>query len=125
MMDAGFVFLLMMAIHVIEDFHLQGRMADMKQQAWWEEFPDRYRMDYTMVLFLHGLEWSVLVSLPLLLITGLDVPMWLVPAIVINGFIHSVVDDLKANRFKINLIQDQLIHMVQMASILALTLVIA
>lgn len=117
------IFLLMIAMHVIEDFHLQGKMADMKQQAWWEEFPDRYHKDYIPVLILHGMEWSILVSLPLLLITGLDVPIWIVLAIVVNGFVHSVVDNLKANRFKINLIQDQLIHMVQMVTILALTVV--
>jgi len=35
---------------------------------------------------------------------------WLIP---INCCIHFVVDDLKANRFKINLIIDQTIHFIQ------------
>ena len=35
---------------------------------------------------------------------------WLIP---INTAIHFVVDDLKANRFKINLITDQSIHFIQ------------
>ena len=32
---------------------------------------------------------------------------------IVNIMIHSVVDDLKANRKKINLIEDQFIHLVQ------------
>lgn len=120
-MNALLIFLLMLAMHTIEDFHLQGRMADMKQKSWWEEYPARYHRDYIPVLFLHGMEWSVLVSLPLLLLTGLDVPMWFVLAVVINGIVHAIVDDLKANRFRINLIQDQAAHIIQMAAILIVT----
>lgn len=107
------VFLLMIAMHVIEDFHLQGRMADMKQKSWWEEYPLQYRGDYVPVLMLHGMEWSILVSLPLLLITGLNVPGIVLLGIVINGFVHAIVDDLKANRFLINLETDQSIHILQ------------
>ncbi len=122
-MNALLIFLLMLTMHTVEDYHLQGRMADMKQKSWWDEYPARYHRDYIPVLFLHGMEWSVLVSLPLLLLTGLDVPIWFVLAVVINGIIHATVDDLKANRFRINLIQDQTAHIVQMAAILILTLV--
>ena len=107
------VFLLMIAMHVIEDFHLQGRMTDMKQKSWWEEYPPKYSGDYGPVLMLHGMEWSILVSLPLLLITGLNVPGIVLLGIVINGFVHAIVDDLKANRFLINLGTDQSIHILQ------------
>ena len=42
------------------------------------------------------------------------VPCWfLAGSFVINGLIHMFVDNLKANKFKINLIQDQSIHLVQ------------
>jgi hypothetical protein len=34
---------------------------------------------------------------------------------VANIIIHAIVDDAKANRFKINLWEDQLIHMFQIA----------
>jgi hypothetical protein len=34
-------------------------------------------------------------------------------AIVGNTIIHAIVDDLKANRNKLNLIQDQLLHLAQ------------
>lgn len=115
------VFLLMIAMHVIEDFHLQGRMADMKQKSWWEEYPSQYRRGYVPVLILHGMEWSILVSLPLLLITGLNVPGIVLLGIVINGFVHAIVDDLKANRFLINLETDQSIHILQILLIYLLT----
>ena len=39
--------------------------------------------------------------------------IWSPIVFVTNLVIHMVVDDLKANRKKINLIQDQSIHMVQ------------
>ena len=34
-------------------------------------------------------------------------------AIAVNTLVHAVVDDLKANRMKINLIADQLLHLSQ------------
>lgn len=115
------VLLLMLAMHVIEDFHLQGRMADMKQRSWWSQYPEMYDRDYIAVLILHGMEWSVLVSLPLLLVTGLDMPPAVVLAIVANGLIHAYVDDLKANRLRIDLITDQTVHIIQMLAVLLLT----
>ena len=38
---------------------------------------------------------------------------FLIISIVINTIIHALVDNEKANKFRINLIQDQLIHIVQ------------
>ena len=32
---------------------------------------------------------------------------------VVNWLIHVITDDMKANKFKINLIQDQLVHICQ------------
>ena len=31
------VFLLMILLHVIDDFHLQGILASMKQKEWWKK----------------------------------------------------------------------------------------
>jgi len=38
---------------------------------------------------------------------------WMVYFIPANTLIHAIVDDLKANKHKINLIQDQTIHFMQ------------
>ena len=42
------VFLLMILLHVIDDFHLQGILANMKQKEWWKSLPmtfDEYIAD--------------------------------------------------------------------------------
>lgn len=82
---------LMLLMHVLEDFHIQGRMADMKQQRWWSDriykdvvehnptvVPEgqermyydamrRYGNDYLIVLVLHAFEWAVFIHLPIIL----------------------------------------------------------
>ena len=37
----------------------------------------------------------------------------LIGCIIINMIVHAYVDDLKANKYKINLIEDQLTHLLQ------------
>ena len=120
------IILLMLAMHVIEDFHLQGRMADMKQRSWWKaNAPSRYKDDYIPVILLHGMEWSILVSLPLLAATGLDVGWWFFIMVVANGLVHAGVDHLKCNSFKIGLIADQSIHMAQIVEMTVIATVMA
>ncbi len=123
------IFLLMLGLHILEDFHIQGKMAEMKQKAFWapycEERPGMYEKDYLVVLLLHGMGWSIMVSLPLMIIYYQDFSPVLFCAIVINGLLHAYIDDLKANRLKINLLQDQAVHMVQILGIMALAWVIA
>ncbi len=123
-MSWSLIFLLMLAMHVIEDFHLQGRMADMKQKTWWREnAPSRYKDDYIPVIILHGMEWSILASLPLLTVTGLDAGWWFFLMVVVNGLVHAGVDHLKCNSFRIGLIADQSIHVVQIVGMIAVTMV--
>lgn len=78
-----------------------------------------YGKDYLMALAMHGLSWSFMVHVPIMYFIGLN--GWLLPiSIIVNAFIHAVIDDQKANRFKINLIQDQLLHIVQIIIIVIL-----
>ena len=44
---------------------------------------------------------------------GFDVNLAFVVSFVINAAIHGYVDHLKANRHKINLVTDQLVHLAQ------------
>ena len=41
------------------------------------------------------------------------IPQWLVIIFAINLCIHAITDDTKANKKKINLVQDQIIHFLQ------------
>ena len=86
------VLLLMLLMHVIEDFHLQGIMAKMKCRQWWSDeiFDDinkhypylspevrngmhyqtmrKYRNDYVIVLVLHAFEWAMFIHLPIIVL---------------------------------------------------------
>ena len=139
------LFLLMLLAHIIEDFHLQGRMADMKQRRWWEDaiwssvqhltfMEDRnaefrrqigqYRYDYLSVLILHGFEWAICVSIPVFFYTGFEPSAAYMIAMIIMAFAHSLVDHLKCNMFEINLVYDQAIHIAQVVALWAMALVI-
>ena len=117
-----FMLFSMLFCHVIDDYYSQGVLANLKQKIFWEKnAPDElYRYDYIMALFMHSFSWSFMILLPVVVYHW-----WIVPDfevfiqtkyvlfLFVNLTIHGIVDDLKANRHKINLIQDQTIHMIQ------------
>jgi len=113
------ILLLMVFCHLIDDFVLQDKFTYLKQKSWWEKTCmdeglsiEKYGKDYIMALFEHSLEWSIAIILPIIFI--LDVPGWvLLCSVVINTIIHYIVDNAKANQLRLNLIQDQLIHFIQ------------
>ena len=82
------ILFIMIFCHIIDDYKLQGILANMKQRKWWKENADKYlyRNDYKVLLIVNY---------------------------IINTAIHAFVDDLKANKFKINLVEDQLAHLLQ------------
>lgn len=110
--------ILAVALHIFADFHLQGILANLKQKKWWMEnvfakgFDRKYEYDYLAALATHGFEWSVAMHLPLIFFWNVD-PILLVSSILVNTVVHCIVDDLKCNKFKINLIEDQLFHLIQ------------
>ena len=68
-----------------------------------------------MALFCHALSWAIMICLPIIiysLVAVIDL-QWFYLAIPVNLVIHAVVDDLKANKLKINLIADQSAHFLQ------------
>ena len=105
------VFLLMILLQVIDDFHLQGILANMKQKEWWkkqEGYKDLYKDDYMTALMIHSLSWSIFISIPLWFF---PIQPYLISIVVIvNAAIHYYVDDLKCNKLKISLSTDQCIH---------------
>ena len=107
----------MILAHIIDDYYLQGWLASAKTKNWWKKnAPNKlYSKDYIMALFCHSLSWSIMVFLPILiysLYNQIDLN-WFYLVLPINLIIHAVIDDLKANKFKINLIIDQSIHFIQ------------
>lgn len=114
-MSISVVLILMLFAHIVDDFYLQGILAKMKQKSWWKEnAPDeKYKDDYIMALVIHSLSWAIMITLPILFASAWN-PHWAVYTMTgVNFIIHGIVDDLKANQKKINLIVDQNIHFVQ------------
>ena len=106
---------LMLLGHLVSDYTLQGWLADGKQKSWWRKMfgghedavPDKYRRDYIAALVCHALYWSIFICAPFY------ASSWFLAAVVLNTVAHAIIDDLKTNRFKLNLIQDQLLHLGQ------------
>lgn len=110
-----FILFCMLFFHIVDDYYLQGWLASAKQKSWWEKnAPDKlYKHDYLMALFMHSFSWTFMVMLPLTVFTIIVGGTWYPILYIVNLVIHFIVDDLKANKKKINLVQDQFIHMIQ------------
>lgn len=115
-----FILISMLFCHIIDDYCLQGILASMKQKSWWENnYPnEKYKNDYLMALCMHSASWSFMVLIPIsiyALINSLSNSFWIswFTVWIINLSIHMIVDDFKANKLKINLITDQILHMIQ------------
>ena len=121
-MSKFFVVLFMLFCHIVDDYCLQGILASMKQREWWQEHAPQslYRYDYIMALAMHSLSWSFMTLLPIAVVRGFDVGENFALIFVVNAILHGVVDDLKANKKRINLIVDQLVHLLQIAVVSAL-----
>lgn len=108
-----FILFAMIFAHIVDDYYLQGILAKMKQKKWWQEnAPSRlYRNDYIVALIMHSFSWSFMITLPTLFISTNYVIMVLF--IIFNTVLHAYVDDAKANKYAINLIVDQICHLIQ------------
>lgn len=110
-----FILCCMIFMHIVDDYYLQGILASLKQKKWWEKNApnEMYRHDYLVGLLMHSFSWSFMISLPLVIENKEFVGITYVIILTINSIIHALTDDAKANKIKINLIQDQTIHMIQ------------
>ena len=107
------IFLAMIFLHIVDDYYLQGILAQMKQKKFWkEQAPDElYKYDYIWALIMHAFSWTFMIMLPLIFVSPISPAFYVI--FVVNLAVHAYVDNLKANKHKINLWQDQLIHLVQ------------
>lgn len=113
------LFLSMLFCHIVDDYYLQGWLASAKQKDWWRKnAPESiYKNDYMMTLAEHAFSWAFMIHLPIIvysMIFNISImPQWFVIIFTINWGIHAITDDEKANQKNINLIQDQIIHFLQ------------
>lgn len=120
----------MVFLHFFADYFLQGILANMKQFKWWyrtytktyktkdelQKMP--WKNDYKAALFAHSFEWTFVVLLPMLYLAYYNSYIFGYSTMYLflfcgNLAAHYYVDDLKANKHKINLIQDQRLHFIQ------------
>lgn len=126
----AFIFITMVLLHILEDFHLQGILANMKQKSWWQSEciklgitydSSKYRHDHTISLIIHALENSIFITLPLIA-DGLATTFTTIPnnsffigwafIIFANTVVHAIIDDFKCNSKGINLVVDQILHFI-------------
>lgn len=113
--------LTMIFLHIVDDYYLQGWLASAKQKSYWEQnAPDElYKHDYIMALFMHSFSWAFMIMVvpsvyTLIMTTNINNASLAIALVFLtNLFLHMVVDNSKANLKKINLVQDQLCHLVQ------------
>lgn len=125
----------MILLHIIDDFVMQPVcLSKLKQKSWWEdnvrpnvsdEEWHMYKEDYRMALIVHSVSWSIMVTLPFLLIAAREflsngyvfehIPRdsATVVLIVLNAIGHFMVDNAKANKKTMGLWEDQGIHFFQ------------
>lgn len=108
-----YVLLMMIFMHILDDFHFQGCLANLKQKDWWKKnYPQKlYENDYKISLVMHCFSWSFLTMLPLILFC--NVGFLFIIMFAVNIFVHYILDDLKANQKMISLTTDQLCHLLQ------------
>lgn len=121
-MNITWIFLLifgMIFCHIVDDYYLQGVLAKMKQRKWWKEQPNysaKYSDDYLAALAAHAFSWAMMIHVPwfiLFYLTSYTLPWPIIISIILNTVIHFIIDNEKANRYTINLITDQLLHVAQ------------
>ena len=110
------ILFIMIFLHIVDDWVLQGKLGEMKQKQWWLKHPqykDMYKYDFVVALLTHAFSWTFMIMLPIMFIQQWEINIVFMFTFLTNMSIHAFVDDLKANKLKINLVQDQIIHIVQ------------
>lgn len=122
-MSIWFILAAMIFLHIIDDYVLQAPcLCDLKQKSFWEKnAPGKmYENDYLWALIMHGFSWSFMIMLPIAIAINFNIDINFFFMLIINTAFHAGVDDLKANKHRINLWQDQLAHIAQIIGTLVL-----
>lgn len=117
------ILLFMILFHIIDDFVLQPiSLSNLKQKKWWEKqegYSDKYKDDYKVALAIHSMSWSIMIHIPLVIMFPSLGQLALLISFIVNAVIHYYIDDLKANKLKINLFEDQMVHFWQICTTLS------
>ncbi len=122
------IVLFMILFHIIDDFVLQLiSLSNLKQKKWWEKqegYSDKYKDDYKVALAIHSISWSIMIHIPLVIMFPSLGQLALLISFIVNAVIHYFIDDLKANKLKINLFEDQMVHFCQICTTLSIIMIL-
>ena len=122
------IVLFMILFHIIDDFVLQPiSLSNLKQKKWWEKqegYSDKYKDDYKVALAIHSISWSIMIHIPLVIMFPSLGQLALLISFIVNAVIHYFIDDLKANKLKINLFEDQMVHFCQICTTLSVIMIL-
>ena len=122
------ILLFMILLHIIDDFVLQPiSLSNLKQKKWWkkqEGYSDKYKDDYKVALAIHSISWSIMIHIPLVIMFPSLGQLALLISFIVNAVIHYFIDDLKANKLKINLFEDQMVHFCQIYTTLSIIMIL-
>jgi hypothetical protein len=121
------LYITILFFHIIADYNLQGVLAQMKFVRFWKDLKERESQrkdgfkistkDWLMPMIEHSFMWSFIVHLPIIMFYSIN-PITIIFSIIIHTCFHMLIDSLKANTNDINLIADQLFHMLQIILII-------
>ena len=116
----------MIFCHIVDDYYLQGWLASAKQKKYWEDnAPDEmYKHDYIWALIMHSFSWAFMIMLPIAFVMNFNINTDFVGMFLWNVGMHALTDNAKANEKKINLIKDQIIHLMQIAATFVVLIVV-
>ena len=121
------IVLFMILFHIIDDFVLQPiSLSNLKQKKWWEKqegYSDKYKDDYKVALAIHSISWSIMIHIPLVIMFPSLGQLALLISFIVNAVIHYFIDDLKANKLKIKLFEDQMVHFCQICTTLSVIMI--
>ena len=108
----------MIFLHIINDFNLQGWLAAAKQKEWWQDNAPQslYKFDYICALLIHSFSWAFMIMIPIMFSLNFELTIMAWYFLGANTMIHMWIDNAKANRKSINLITDQILHLIQIVA---------
>lgn len=116
-MNNYFIILWMIFNHIFDDFYLQPIILNkLKQRDWWFEqkgMTALYENDYIIALLAHSFSWTFMMMLPVAIYLNFSLDLIFILVFVGNIIAHALIDNWKCNKYEINLIQDQILHILQ------------
>lgn len=106
-----YILLAMIFCHIVEDYNIQGILAQFKQKSFWKDKDFLYHNDWIISIIEHGFENTFMMMLPIAIYYKFQLNESYFIWFIWNWAWHCIIDNYKCNKLQINLIRDQSLHM--------------